>query len=165
MNRIPRSILTAAAAGVLVISLTQRADAISPSVLMFYGGNLPTPVFVTGADANLFGNLLTASNVAAQDIAGRTYIKVALFWGTQANPTGRGVPLNQLKPEMAWQHGKYYAASGGKPAILLTTEIHNKKEGRAPDYSAEAPYPWGGALTPAAAAAAQAALSPTKTGR
>ena len=44
-----RSMVVALTAGVLVFALAQRVDAIGPSVLMFYGGKLTAPVFVTGA--------------------------------------------------------------------------------------------------------------------
>jgi hypothetical protein len=165
MNRFLRPIVAVVGTVAFLLSLTQRADAIGPSALMFYGGNLTAPVFVTGADANLFGNLLSPSTVAAKDLAGRTYVKVAVFWGTQANPTGRGVALADLKPEMAWQHGKYFAAAGSKPAVLVVTAIHQKKEARPPDYSPEVPFPWGGTVSPAAAAAVQAALTGSKPGR
>ena len=165
MNRILRPIVMAVATAALFLSMSQRADAIGPSVLMFYGGSLTAPVLVTGAEANLFGNLLSPSTVPEKDIAGRSYLKVAVFWGTQANPTGRGVPLADLKPEMAWQHGKYYAATGSKPAVLVVTQIHEKKGQRAPDYSATASFPWGGTLSAAAAAAAQTATTGSRPAR
>ena len=165
MKRTLRSMTTAIATGLLLLSLTQRADAIGPSLLMFYGGTLAAPVFVSGADANQFSNLLTPSPITEKEIAGRSYLKVAVFWGTQANPTGRGVALADLKPEMAWQHGKYYPAAGSKPAVLLVSAIRDKKEARPPDYSETATFPWGGPLSPAAAAAAQAATTKSKPAR
>ena len=157
--------MVALTAGVLVLALSQRVDAIGPSVLMFYGGALPAPVFVTGAEANLFGDLLTPSKVAAKDTDGRSYLKVAVFWGTQANPTGHGIPIANLKPEMAWQHGKYFAASGSKPAVLVVTPIHEKKEARIPDYSAGVAFPWGGVVSPTAATAVKTALAASKPSR
>ena len=159
MNRRLRPIVATLAAGVLFASFTQRADAIGPSLLMFYGGTLTSPVYVSGAEANLFGNLLSPSTVASKDIAGRSYLKVAVFWGTQANPTGRGVALSDLKPEMAWQHGKYFPAAGSRQAVLIVTPIHEKKQQHPPDYSDGALFPWGGAVSPPAAAAVQAALT------
>jgi hypothetical protein len=165
MKQALRSIVVAVGTVALLLSLAQRADAIGPSLLMFYGGNLKAPVYVAGADANLFNNLLSPSTVAAQDLSGRTYLKVAVFWGTQANPTGHGVALADLKPEMAWQHGKYFPATGSKPAVLVVTQLDKKKEARIPDYSADASFPWGGTVPPAAASAAQAALTGSKPGR
>ncbi len=146
--------VAALTAGVLVFALAQRVDAIGPSVLMFYGGKLTAPVFVTGAEANLFGDLLTPSKVAAKETEGRAYLKVAVFWGTQANPTGLGVTkLTDLKPEMAWQHGKYYPAIGSKPAVLVVTTLHRKNAQSVPDFRNEELFQWGGALSPAATAA------------
>jgi hypothetical protein len=162
MTRSPRSIVTALTAGVLFFALAQRVDAIGPSVLMFYGGTLTAPVFVTGADANQFGDLLAPSKVTAKDIEGRPYFKVAVFWGTQSNPTGLGVKMADLKPEMAWQHGKYYAAAGSKPPVLVVTAMHQKVNQRVPDFSDAASFPWGGALSPAAATAALTATSGSK---
>jgi hypothetical protein len=160
-----RSTVVALAVGVLVLGSAQRVQAIGPSVLMFYGGKLQTPVLVTGAEANLFGDLLTPSKVAPADIAGRTYLKVAVFWGTQANPTGLGVKLSDLKPEMAWQHGKYYPATGSKPAVLIVTTVHKKTAQRAPDFTQDESFVWGGALSPAAAAAVVTATTGAKPAR
>jgi len=157
-----RSMVAAFAAAVLVIALTQRLDAIGPSVLMFYGGKLPAPVFVTGADANLFGDLLTPSKVALKDTDGRAYLKVAVFWGTQANPTGLGVALKDLKPEMAWQHGKYYPATASKPAVLVVTTLHKKASQSVPDFADQALFSWGGVLSPAATAAVASATNGSK---
>jgi hypothetical protein len=161
-----RSIVVALTVGVFVFALSQRVDAIGPSVLMFYGGKLPAPVFVTGADANLFGDLLTPSKVAAKDIESRPYLKVAIFWGTQSNPTGLGVTkLTDLKPEMAWQHGKYYPATGSKPAVLIATTVHKKAAQSMPDFESVRSFEWGGALSPAAAAAILSATSASKPSR
>jgi hypothetical protein len=154
--------VAAFAAAVLVIALTQRLDAIGPSVLMFYGGKLPAPVFVTGADANLFGDLLTPSKVALKDTDGRAYLKVAVFWGTQANPTGLGVALKDLKPEMAWQHGKYYPATASKPAVLVVTTLHKKASQSVPDFADQALFSWGGVLSPAATAAVASVTNGSK---
>jgi len=154
--------MVALTAGVLVFALAVRVDAIGPSVLMFYGGTLPSPILVTGADANLFGDLLTPSKVAAKDTDGRPYFKVAVFWGTQSNPTGLGVKLTDLKPEMAWQHGKYYPAIGSKPAVLVVTALHKKVNATVPDFSNEASFTWGGALSQAAAAVAVTATNGSK---
>lgn len=157
-----RLMVVALTAGVLVVTLAQRVYAIGPSVLMFYGGKLPAPVFVTGADANLFGDLLSPSKVASKDTEGRAYLKVAVFWGTQANPTGLGVKLADLKPEMAWQHGKYYPATGSTPAVLVVTPLHRKVAQTLPDFDTEASFVWGGAVSPAAAAAVKTATTGSK---
>ena len=162
MKRDLRSMVVALTAGVFVFALAQRVDAIGPSVLMFYGDKLPAPVFVTGADANLFGDLLTPSRVDPKDTEGRAYLKVAVFWGTQANPTGLGVALTNLKPEMAWQHGKYFPATASKPAVLVVTTLHRKVAQKVPDFANEELFSWGGALSPAATAAVKTATTGSK---
>ena len=165
MDRFLRSKVAMFAAAAVVITLGQRADALGPSALMFYGGTLAAPVYVTGAEANLFGDLLTPSNVAVKDIEGRPYLKVAVFWGTQSNPSGRGVPLAQLKPDMAWQHGKYYPATGSKPAVLIVTTLHRKVAQDLPDFRNDAAFLWGGALSPAATTAVMNATHASKPPR
>ena len=157
-----RSMVAAFSAGVFVLALAQRVDAIGPSVLMFYGGKLAAPVLVTGADANLFGDLLTPSKVSAKETEGRAYLKVAVFWGTQANPTGLGIALKDLKPEMAWQHGKYYPATASKPAVLVVTTLHKKASQSVPDFADDQLFSWGGALSPAATTAVKAATNGSK---
>jgi hypothetical protein len=160
-----RSIVVTVTAGLLVLALTERVGAIGPSLLMFYGGSLPAPVFVTGADANLFGDLLTPSTVASKDTEGRSYLKVAVFWGTQANPTGHGIPIAQLKPDMAWQHGKYYPAAGAKPAVLIVTTLDKKGARIPPSFESDSLFPWGGAVSKAAAVAVQKATAISKPSR
>ena len=166
MKRDLRSKVVALSALVFVFALARPVNAIGPSVLMVYGGTLPAPVFVTGADANQFGDLLTPSKLALKDTEGRAYFKVAVFWGTQSNPTGLGVTkLTDLKPEMAWQHGKYYPAIGAKPAALVVTALHKKNGQSVPDFTNEDTFPWGGALSPAAAAVAATATNGSKPAR
>lgn len=160
-----RSVVMALTVGVLVLAAGRPVEAIGPSVLMFYGGTLPAPVFVTGAEANLFGDLLTPSKVASKDTEGRSYLKVAVFWGTQSNPTGHGIPIANLKPEMAWQHGKYYPALGTKPAVLVVTTLDKKGARIPPSFDSDAQFPWGGTLSQAAAAAAVSATTRAKPSR
>src|SRR5262245_25133510 len=109
MNRFLRSLVVPLAAVALVVAATQRVDALGPSVLMFYGGTLPAPFYISGAEANSFGDLLTPAKLSANELVGRAYFKVAVFWGPQSDPALRGITkLADLRPEMAWQHGKYY---------------------------------------------------------
>ncbi|HVQ43210.1 MAG TPA: hypothetical protein VMS54_13415, partial [Vicinamibacterales bacterium] len=66
------------------------------------------------------------------------------------------------KPEMAWQHGKYYPATGSKPAVLVVTTLHKKASQSVPDFADEGLFSWGGALSPAAAAAVVTATTGSK---
>lgn len=124
------------------------------TALMFYGGNLPKPVIVSGADAATFSNVTAAASIPAAELADRPYIQVALFWGTRADPANNGARLEDLKPEMAWQHGRFYPAANGKPALLLTTEL-TKRAQSVPLPSNGSTFTWGGPVPPKALAVLQ----------
>jgi hypothetical protein len=97
---------------------------IGPTVMMFHGGSLKQPVFVTGADTSTFGDLLRHAQMRAQAMGSRAFVDVALFWGPRDDPARNGVrEITRLKPEMAWQHGRFYPAVAGQPAVLLTTAL------------------------------------------
>ncbi len=161
-----RTLTISLVAGLLVAGAARPVNALGPSVLMLYGGSLQAPVFVTGVNAGLFGNLLSPSNVAQKDIAGRPYIKVAAFWGPASDPALAGTKsLVDLRPDMAWQHGKYYAATTSQPAVLVVTPLHMKRSARVPDFDDASLFSWGGTLSPAAANATQAATVAASTSR
>ena len=63
---------------------------------------------------------------------------------------------------MAWQHGKYYPATGSKPAVLVVTTLHEESRPARPGFQDEALFPWGGALSPAATAAVVTATTGSK---
>jgi hypothetical protein len=168
MAKYLRSIVVALGAAVLVLVHARPVNAIGPSVIMFYGGSLASPVFVTGADANVFGDLLTPTTITAADTRDRSYVKVAVFWGPLSDPAAlrRGpMALTDLKPDMAWQHGKYYPRSGSRPALLLVTALHQKAARSMPDFDDERPFAWGGKLSTAATAIAQSATHVTRPAR
>jgi len=81
---------------------TLRAQ--SPTVLMFYGGELKAPVFLTDTDAALFRNLLSPASITVQELGDRLYTPVALFWASRLDPANNGTKVPDLKPAMAWQH-------------------------------------------------------------
>ena len=149
VRSLARSILTIVA--LMVISQTLHAQ--GASVLMFYGGTLKAPVTLTGADAAAFNNVTERASVTVGDMGARPYIPVALYWGTRADPANNGTPLAALKPEMAWQHGRFYPAVAGKPAVLLTTGMTKQMAGRTqlvPVPSDGAQFIWGGPVSEAA---------------
>jgi hypothetical protein len=135
----------------MLVTWTSRVSAIGPTVLMFYGDPLKKPVMVTGADAALFDNLVGSATIGAGDTTGRSFITVALFWGPVSNPANNGVALANLKPEMAMQHGRFYAATATKPALLLVTQFTKSVQSTVP--TAESVYTGGGSVSPAALAA------------
>jgi hypothetical protein len=101
-----------------------------PTVVMFHGGALKQPVFAAGADTPPFAVFVSgprpAGTQTAKDMGNRPFVNVAFFWGPRDNPANNGTPLAQLKPEMTWQHGRFYPASGDKPAMLFMTSVLNK---------------------------------------
>jgi hypothetical protein len=138
------------AAAVLAIVWAAPVMAIGPTVLMFYGAPLKAPVLVTGADTALFPDLLKASDVPLLEAQGRPFIAVAMFWGPSSDPAANGTKLADLRPEMAWQHGRFYPATATKPALLLATPF---AKGRPHDAPGEGGiYTWGGAVSPNALA-------------
>lgn len=112
-----------ALAMVLLGSPTIHARGQSPTVLMFYGGDLKAPVFLTDNDAAAFRNLLTDAKVTASELGDQPFVSVALFWAGRLDPAGNGTPVKDLKPAMAWQHGRLYLPAPGKPAVLLATRL------------------------------------------
>jgi hypothetical protein len=120
---------------------------------MFYGGDagLQKPVLVTGADAATFTTVTAPVSISATELAGRSYLQVAVFWGPRADPANNGTPLADLKPEMAWQHGRFYPAANGKPALLLTTQL-TKRAQSVPLPVDSAAFTWGGTVSPKALA-------------
>src|SRR5437667_257978 len=102
-----RTLATAAAVLILIAMWPgQQARAIPASVLMFYGEPLKKSVLVTGEDARAFGDLQQGSGSAAPSTTGRSFITVAIFYGPANNPAVNGTPVDQLTPQMAWQHGR-----------------------------------------------------------
>ena len=140
-----RTLATSFAILALVLAWSGRLLAVGPSVLMFYGDPLKKPVLVSGSDAAAFDNMLGSASVSESDLAGRTPISVALFWGPATNPANNGVPIDQLKPEMAMQHGRYYPPTATKPAVILVTQFTKMVQPSAP--SSSAAYNFGGPLS------------------
>src|SRR5579871_463366 len=128
----------------VVLLLSRSVNAIGPAVLLFHGGNLKESVAVTGADAALFPDITKPVNLTAGDIANRAFIDVAFFWGSLSNPANNGTPLKELRPEMAWQHGRFYPAAGQKPAVLVATAFRKDVQ---PIPGASTAMPMGGVVS------------------
>ena len=117
-----RTWATAVATIGLMLSGGANVGAIGPTVMMFHGPPLKAPVFVTGADTSVFGDLHRPAGAAARNLEGRAFVAVALFWGPASDPALRGIrDLKDLTPAMAWQHGRFYPPQAGAPAVFLTT--------------------------------------------
>ena len=158
-------------AGAMLVPAGRVVYALSPTVMMFYGAPLARPVFVTGADTLAFGDMVRKSPVSPAELGPRPFIKVALFWGPAHDPALNGTrALDALKPEMAWQHGRFYPSSNSAPAVLLVTPLDKQTKVRAAQAAATsltpvpadpAVYVWGGP-TPAIPAALLERVSGSK---
>jgi hypothetical protein len=134
MTGIARASVVAAAVAVVLAASPERARSavIGPTVMMIYGAPLPKPVFITGSETGAFGDLHARSPVTAQQLEGRLFYSVALFWGPASDPAVNGVRnIADLRPEMAWQHGRLYPPTSNQPAVLLTT-LFSKGPQRSP---------------------------------
>lgn len=122
MSRRTGSIMrTGACAAVLIVLAARPVLAIRPVIIMFYGGALKQPVFVT--DTMVFHDLENPTTITARELGGREYLSVAMFWGTQwERYLAEGKPVGSLTPEMAGQHGRFYPATSDRPAVLLQTK-------------------------------------------
>lgn len=134
-------------------SSTLRAQA--ATVMMFYGGSLKAPVYVTDADTAPFTNLLQPASITVKELGDRPYLQVALFWASRTDPANNGThALAALTPEMAWQHGRFYPPAAGKPAVLLVTML-TKRAQAVPIPSNGTAFIWGGPVSPAGLAVLQ----------
>ena len=99
--------------------------------MMFYGGVLKQPLFVTGTDTSAFGDLFHPATTTVRALGDRPYLNVALFLGPDAEPYAKGTrPLTELTPQMAWQHARFYPATSTEPAMMLEIPLHERR-GRA----------------------------------
>jgi hypothetical protein len=138
---------TMMAALVMFVLAGQSMHAQSPTVLMFYGASLKAPVYLTDAEAASFRNLLGPASVTVKDMGDRPFTPVALFWASRLNPANNGTPIPNLKPEMAWQHGRLYPAPDGKSAVLLVTPMTKGAPQGVPAPANGAVFVWGGPVS------------------
>lgn len=110
--------------GIAVLSLlaSKPVLAISPSYIMFYGGQLATPVllevdhtmgtaFLWETRARRDGTL--ERGTIAKRLEGRRYLNFAVFWGQWTN--------RPVKPAEASQHGRLYLPTATEPAAVVAT--------------------------------------------
>lgn len=163
MTSSKRMLATTVAVLILIaIWPVQHLRAMPASVLIFYGEPLKKSVLVSGDDARTFGDLQQTGS-AAPSTAGRVFISVAIFVGPTSNPAGTGVPMDQLTPQMAWQHGRYYPATADQPALFLVTRLERKAAQGMPD--ANSTFVSMGPVSPAAIAVLKRLGIPTGLAR
>ena len=112
---------------VLLLGLTSTpVGAISPWAVMVYGERLAQPVLLRPADPTEFpafgllwwhaGRYNSPTPIDQQlwsGLTNRSYVSLAIFWGRYG--------ADELKPESASQHGRFYPATATEPAIVVTT--------------------------------------------
>jgi hypothetical protein len=112
---------------VLLLGLTSTSvSAISPSAVLVYGEKVAQPVLLRPADPTDFpafgllwwhaGSYSNPTRIDQQLWSGlknRPYVSLAIFWG-RYDP-------DELKPESASQHGRFYPATASEPAIVVAT--------------------------------------------
>jgi hypothetical protein len=103
--------------------------AVSPSAVMVYGEKLEQPILLRPAgpaDFPAFGLLWWKAGAYSRptrtvqgdpellsSLSKRPYVNLAIFWGSY-DP-------DQLKPEHASQHGRFYLPTASEPAIVVST--------------------------------------------
>jgi hypothetical protein len=110
--------------GVAVLSLLASTPvfAISPSYIMFYGGQLAAPLvlrtdstmgtgFLWGAIGRREGTI--PRETIAKRLDGRPYLNFAVFWGQWAD--------RPIKPADASQHGRLYLPTATEPAVVVAS--------------------------------------------
>ena len=114
-------------AAVLLLGLTSTpVTAISPSAVMVYGEKAGQPILLRPASPSEFptfgllwwqaGRYSNPTPIDPQLWKGlkeRPYVNLAIFWGQY--------DADQLKPERASQHGRFYPATATEPAIVVST--------------------------------------------
>ena len=112
--------------GLLLGLASTPVSAISPSAVMVYGEKIAQPVLLRPADPTDFpavgllwwraGSYTNPTRIDEQLWSGlknRPYVNLAIFWGRY--------DADELKPENASQHGRFYFATASEPAIVVTT--------------------------------------------
>ena len=155
-----RSLAVALAAGVLVASATRPVHALGPSVLMFYGG----AGFAGVRHRRGCGSLRESAGSLerAAEGHGRSLVSQGRgVLGTRIRPRAEGHEGAGRSSGRTWRGsmGRYYPATATQPAVLVVTPLHVKRASGLPDFEHAALFSWGGALSPGAASAAQAATA------
>ena len=110
--------------------------AISPSAVLVYGEKLAQPILLRPASPEqfpAFGLLWWNAGSYSRptrtvqgdpqllgDLKNRPYVNLAIFWGQY--------DADQLKPENASQHGRFYPPTPTAPALLVVTAPDMQKK-------------------------------------
>ncbi len=104
-----------------VLLTSSPAQGAYPRVILISGSELEKPVvFYKLRDiANLTNAIAESPSVPSEQVKGRAYFRLSLFWGDDTwEPYVREGRLNELRPEQANQEGRFYPASDGRKAVI-----------------------------------------------
>lgn len=99
-------------------------DAAFPRLVMVSGGTLTSPVVLTdwAETAELMKHLGPSKPLAVEQLEGRPFLQVSLFWGPRWKQfMDDGRPIAELRHQDANEFGRLYPAVGNRPAVLVLT--------------------------------------------
>ena len=110
----PRTLLL----GLAVLSLvaSTQASVISPSYVMFYGGQIDAPVVQKlwpGSGSEFLWSPYRAGGTIPDGLEGRPHVRFAIFWGAWNE--------QPMRPEGASQHGRLYLPTTSEPGVVVMT--------------------------------------------
>jgi hypothetical protein len=101
---------------------TGAAQAAAPRILIVSGSPLPRQVVISNWNSIFRVVEQLAANgrpAPRSQLAGRPRLRVSMFWGPQWNDYLRsGHSPALLRPRQADQHGSFYPAYRGRPAVI-----------------------------------------------
>ncbi len=108
-------------------STALRGSLMSPSIVMFYGGELPAPVYMVNmSDISTFLMSLEKTDITSTEVqkalTGK-HLKVSLFWGARwARFVREGRRFSELRPEDAGHHARLFPQQGDRPTLFVQTQ-------------------------------------------
>jgi hypothetical protein len=116
-----RALLATALGLVAVLFAALPAQAAYPRLILISGEELEKPVVLDRVDeiVDLTTAIATAPSVAREQVDGRAYFRLSLFWGDDLwEPYVREGRLDELRPEQANQEGRFYPTYRGREAVI-----------------------------------------------
>jgi hypothetical protein len=115
-------VLLATALGLLAVLFGAfPAQAAYPRLILISGAELEKPVVMDSVDdiVDLTTAIATAPSVPREDVDGRPFFRLSLFWGDDLwEPYVREGRLDELRPEQANQEGRFYPTYRGREAVI-----------------------------------------------
>jgi hypothetical protein len=116
-----RLLLPVALALLAVLFGALPAQAAYPRLILISGAELEKPVALDSVDeiVDLTTAIATAPSVPREEVDGRAYFRLTLFWGDDLwEPYVREGRLDELRPEQGNQEGRFYPTYRGQEAVI-----------------------------------------------